>query len=377
MRNTTPRSPIPTFLALLFAAGVLALAGHGCGTTQTTSPLIERLDSVNVSLYTLQLRNQNFAARSASILEVAADSIIRLTSDAAVKKNALTWKIYTLPQLRGALLFSDPLAAQFDAWIFCGQVLDYFEHGGGKENFGPLQPIAVRASRQLFTEASALMQASVSEHDFRRLDSLVARALRESPIQNDLYLRESAVDALSGILGSRDYSIGSAIGRIARDVEDISGMIPIYSEQLPREVRWQAEYILEEHDWDGRMDSIQRQIEETTLAINELTRHLEEGDLGVTIGRIRNLQEYINTLETIVGRERVIVMEEVDRLALRTMERVEAYADAKVDQATSEVYEIVDYVLLRVALLLALALILGIAAVLLLRRGESSRPGAP
>ncbi|MCK5571261.1 MAG: hypothetical protein KAJ12_00805, partial [Bacteroidetes bacterium] len=169
MRATDQPSILPLLCAGLCAAAVTS----GCGTTRTTSPLAERLDSAGVSLYTLQVRNQGFAARSAFIVEAAADSIIHLTSDAGVKKNALTWKIYTVPQIRGRILFSDPLAAQFDTWIFCGRVLEYLQNGMGKGNFGPLQPIAIHASRRLFAEAAGLMRGSLSEHDFRRLDSLV------------------------------------------------------------------------------------------------------------------------------------------------------------------------------------------------------------
>ena len=372
MRNSTPTSPIPLFLGLLSAAGVLALAGSGCGSTIATSPWSEKLDSAVVSLYTLQLRNQDFAARSAFILESAADSIIRLTSNTEVKKKALNWKIHTSPQLRGIILFSDPLAAQFDTWIFCGQLLDYFERGAGKENFGSHQPIAIRASRQLLEESSRLMQRSIAEHEFRHLDSMFARWVEAAPIENDLYLRHSVVDTLSSVLGKRDYSFASSVGRIARDVEDISGMIPIYSQQLPREARWHAEYILAEHDWDGRVDSIQGQITEIRVAITEITRHLEEGDLDVSIGRIKHLQEYINTLEELVGRERVVVMEEVDQLALRTMDRVEAYGNAKIDWVTAEAYEIVDYILLRLLLIVAGVLIIaGGIALIIIQRSRS------
>jgi hypothetical protein len=355
-------------LAILSLAGVLTVIGSGCGTTKTTSPLTERLDSAGISLYTLQIRNQDFAVRSASIVEAAANNIIRLSSDAEVKESALAWKMYTIPQLRGALLFSDPLAAQFDTWIFCGQVQGYFETGAGKENFGAHQPIAINASRQLFSEASKLMRGSLSENDFRRLDSLVVTIVENNPIENDLYLRKSAVDALSATLGKREYSVQSAIGRMARDLEDISGMIPIYSEQLPREARWHAEYLLAQHDFEGRIDSIQGEIVKITAAINEIKYLLDEGDLDVNVGEIRQLQEYINTLEELVGRGRGVVVEEVDKLTLRVMTEVETYADAKVDQATAEAYRIVDYVLLRILLLALGALIIAVILVFVFRQ---------
>jgi hypothetical protein len=356
------------FLAILSLAGVLTVIGSGCGTTRTTSPLTERLDSASVSLYALQLRNQDFAMRSASIVEAAANNIMRLSSDTKVKESALAWKMYTIPQLRGALLFSDPLAAQFDAWIFCGQVQGYFETGAGKENFGAHQPIAISASHQLFSEASKLMRGSLSENDFWRLDSMVATIVKNNPIENDLYLRKSAVDALSAMLGKREYSVQSAIGRMARDLEDISGMIPIYSEQLPREARWHAEYFLAQRDFEGRIDSIQGQIAKITAAINKITYLLDEGDLDVNVGEIRNLQEYINTLEGLVDQQRGIILEEVDRLMVKTIGRVEAYADAKVDQATAEAYRIVDYVLLRIALLALGALIIAVILVFIFRQ---------
>jgi hypothetical protein len=340
-----------------------------------TSPLAERLDSAGISLYTLQLRNQIFAVRSVSIVESAADSILQLTSDKEVKKNALTWKIHTVPRFRGILLFSDPLLAQFESWFFCGQVLAYFETGRGKENFGSLQPIALHASRRLFSEAAEMMRSSLSESDFRRLDSLISNRVRKFPIQNDIFMRESAVVELSALLGDRDYSVQSAVGRMARDTEDIAGSIPIYTSQLPREVRWQAEYLLAEHDFEGRLDSIQGQIVEITAAINEITEHLEKGDLEVNVGTIRGLQEYLNTLEKLVGRGRVVVMEEVDRIRLETMAKVEAYADSKVQEVASEVYSVVDYVLLRMVILMGVAVIAIIGTILFVRR-KGGRPAS-
>jgi hypothetical protein len=368
MNDVKFSTPLPLLLAVLSTAGLLVLTGSGCGSTVVTSPYEEKVDSAGLSLYTLQLNNQAFATRSVSKVELAADSIIQLSTDPEVKKKALIWKIYSAPQLRGILLFSDPYAARYDTWLFCGQVLDYFDGGQGKENFGELQEIAVRNSRTIYMEAGDLMREAVAEHIFVRLESQIDTAREEYPIDNDIYLRRSALKVMSETLGERDYSVQSAIGRMARDIEDIAGMVPIYSEQLPREARWQAEYLLAEYNWEGRVDSIQTQIVEITAAINEITRHLEQGDLEVNVGNIRNLQEYINTLEGLVDQQRAIILEEVDRLMVKTIGRVEAYADAKVDQATTEAYRIVDYVLLRILLLALGALIIAVILVLVFRQ---------
>ena len=80
----------------------------------------------------IRLRLRAMVGPACGEIEQTADQISAGTTNAAVQRAALLWKIEGVPALRAALFQPDPYTAQFDSWVLCFQMADYFETGPGQ-----------------------------------------------------------------------------------------------------------------------------------------------------------------------------------------------------------------------------------------------------
>ena len=78
-----------------------------------------------------------------------ADRIKAGTTDRAVQREALLFKIEAVPAMRKAVLRPNPFAGVLDAWVLSRQMADYYENGRGREAPGDAASIAVTTCRHL------------------------------------------------------------------------------------------------------------------------------------------------------------------------------------------------------------------------------------
>jgi hypothetical protein len=99
-------------------------------------PTVHAQKDVAVTANQLRLRMRSLVGPMSGEIEQAADRIIAGTTDDAVKRAALRWKIEGVPALRKALFEPDPYSAVMDTWVLTNQMADYFQHGPGREALG-------------------------------------------------------------------------------------------------------------------------------------------------------------------------------------------------------------------------------------------------
>src|SRR5215510_6301757 len=112
---------------------------------------------VAVTSNQLRLRMRSLAGPMSGQIERAADQIIAGTTDDAVKRGALRWKIEGVPALRKALFEADPFTAVIDTWMLINQMADYFERGPGRDALGDSAVVAVAACRRMEEEFARLV----------------------------------------------------------------------------------------------------------------------------------------------------------------------------------------------------------------------------
>jgi hypothetical protein len=138
--------PARTF-PLLFLPAVVA-----CSTAPPRQTGLQQSFGTDVSSQELRLRATEYAAVFAQVVELSADSILGLAQQREVARNALVWKSYAVPAIYRSTTLPDPLAAWLDSRVLTLQMLEYFETGAGRDQFGELQAIAVEAARRLTEE---------------------------------------------------------------------------------------------------------------------------------------------------------------------------------------------------------------------------------
>ena len=61
-------------------------------------------------------------------------------------------------------------------------------------------------------------------------------------IKNLKFNRKSTLDLLAQALGREEYGLGSTVGSMAEGIHDLRRQITIYTDFLPKHVKWQLEY---------------------------------------------------------------------------------------------------------------------------------------
>src|SRR5262245_50361833 len=138
--------------------GALSL---GCLGVPQQSATLEAVKDVEVSSALLQLRAYETGRLASSIIEVAADSIARVSDDPQVRLRSLQWKIAAIPLMQEASLHDEPLVAVVDLWALALQQAHYFGTGEGRNAFGPSQEIARAAADRVAIETRRTFARSV------------------------------------------------------------------------------------------------------------------------------------------------------------------------------------------------------------------------
>jgi hypothetical protein len=174
-------------------------------------------------------------------LEQGADAIIAETTKASVRKAALRWKIDGVPALREALFRPDGFTALGDTWVLCHQMADYFEKGPGKASLEEASPQAVATCRRMEEEITRIAASITMSGDVSRTRAFARKWAAEHPIQHSIAGRESVLSRVLERELAGSFSAGEAVGEMTTALDDLNRKLDVYSAQLFRQARWEAE----------------------------------------------------------------------------------------------------------------------------------------
>jgi hypothetical protein len=357
--------PIAKVFSVVFSALLVPMAlltAPGCMSTQSVSPVAESLDSLGISNRGVRKANIRVAYQYGLAVEQAADSIIMLAIDQTAKVNAYLWKIYCIPVIRQIYSQSDPVVSAFDGLAFSMQCREYFTTGIGKDRFGAQQQIARNAVETVERRSVEANRRYLTTSNFDSLIAITSRWATKNPLMNHVFERASFFNEMDELLARQDYSVGSAVGRIADEVDDLSGRLSLLSAQLPREARWQGEYLIADLALKERLNSIDTALVVLRATFATLEEELRTDGVPVDISDIRPLLSTIKAVMEQLSSERAIVMAEIERLRVATLADGEVTANRAVSGWLDRAEAIVDRLLLKIGVLLAV----GFAALILL-----------
>ena len=231
-------------LRIILGALLLGLAVGGCSFAMPEHKMkasVHEQKDVAATYNQIRLRLRAMVGPACGEIELAADQIIAGTTNAAVKRAALLWKIEGVPALRAALFQPDPYTAQFDSWVLCYQMVDYFETGPGMAALGESSPIAVTACRRLEEQMNQVAASMTISGDVTKGRTFAKNWAGSHPIKHSISDRETT---LSRVL-ERDIggalSTGQVVAEVTTTVDDLNRRLEIYSDQVVRQARWEAE----------------------------------------------------------------------------------------------------------------------------------------
>lgn len=377
-RNEYGRHVLTNLILLL---GFFLVAG-GCRTAPKQTHLMSTYENVKISSLELKIRTHKFEGRFSGIVEQAADEIIDQTSDQKIRERALLWKMYAIPAAQKAIFQYDPLASLVDIWALCIQMREYFIEGAGKDAFGDWQTIAVDASELLESEIIAIAKKVTRSGDISKGQDFVDFWASENPIESPLFTRRSTTELFASVMAETKFSLSSTVFTVAESIIFISNRMNSYLDFLPKQGRWQVEFLtnklVQHEDIDTGLENFSSMAGSTERAVdmaeqvpeiiqNERIALLKEMDRQ----RIATLDELKNERMAILDsmqKERIAVLEALREERIETLKAFEDMTSKAIDESSAHIKELMDHFFLRVIQVLAVLVILGFVALLILRK---------
>jgi hypothetical protein len=354
----------------------------GCTAVSTESTLMKDLEGVKMTSTELRIRLNEFGKYFAGTIEETADEIINRTDNVEVKRNALEWKINVIPQALGSLVIMDPVAAGTDFYALCLQMDHFFRLGNGKDLFKEQQPLAIEASVNILQEIRKVANDFRDYEDRAEIERFLAVWVIQNPIKNLKFNRKSTLDLLAQALGSEEYGLGSTVGSMAEGIHDLRRQITIYTDFLPKHVKWQLEYELYGIMGDSTFENTFNNIDRVVYSTERITKVLEESpellrelqkstmvevnkQLLITLSTLANERAIV--LEAITA-ERIAIMQEIYQQRIETLDRIDTLAQNTINQSTLFAGDVIDKIFWRVLIILALVFVGGIVALKFIKK---------
>jgi len=231
-------------LAALLAAVVFVVTTSGCRIVAPKPKGDVKVHSesdFSVNAEQMRLRMRALVQPLSGVIVASADKIIAGTTNNAIRRQALLWKIEAVPALREALFQPNPKTAIFDAWVMAIQMTDYFEKGAGKDGLGEAHGIAVTTCQHLETELARIAASLTISGDVSEVGAFAMQWAGGHPIRGSIASRESTLNRATEKDVATAFSTTEVVGEVAVTLDDLNRRIEIYSAQLLDQARWQAE----------------------------------------------------------------------------------------------------------------------------------------
>ncbi len=233
---------LPAARITLAASTALALTLTACARVPTQSASMQVTPAVVSTAALVQLQSFETGRAISTIIEQAADSIMAVTADPVIRRNALLWKISAIPLVQEAALRTDPVIAAADLYSFTIQLSDYLGTGSGSHVFGVEQPIAVAAAADAERAAKGLVDGSVKDGELSpQSDSYLRRWATAHPMQGPALRRASLLSSDWKALGVSEQSLAATVGNVDRTLTNITYRLSYLNESLAEQARWNAE----------------------------------------------------------------------------------------------------------------------------------------
>ena len=373
-------------MAGTFALGIaaaVALVGTAACVPKASlrqTDVMRQSGAVSSSALELRARVNELADRLAGRIAETAGRIEAAAEDPAIRRGAVAFKADAIPALYTAAFRTDPLTGLVDVWVLAFQIDQFLTDGAGRDMFGPQQPLAREGARVLLAEADAAVQEiAAGPEAFARHRARFESWAREHPLESSFSTRASVTTLMAG-LRAEERDAFAAVGAVTETVENLSERLNTYANLLPRQARWQAELLAADlaaqYDVEGllsevralggvaqRADDLMSQVPDLLggSSIPELVADERRAVLA-GVGEERTLALEFMTEERLavlaaLRDERIAALEALRQERIATLQEAEALRKRAWDEAVGDMRQLVDYTLLRVALLVLLLML--------------------
>ena len=325
-----------SFLWVLF---VLFLLPAACQTVPERKNLLEeRYADVRISTKQLWILLNDFVGRFMDQVEEAGDKILMQSEDLEVQRNALLWKINAIPACFRAASQEEPSVAFADIWVLCKQMTDFFESDRGKDLFGPLQQIAVDASKQLEGEIREIAEMMTESGDLlTQGEFLVDTFVEENPLESLYFVRKSVVAFFIEDQTVRKRKLFEIVGTLTENLVALQDLMMIYADHLPDQARWQAQLLLMDITKNPTVSAVMEDVDRISASVQSMSAVVEEFP--------KLIKEERTAVVDALHKERLESFEEVERMRTASFgqfDQMRLESFQAVDQMRFELFEDIE-----------------------------------
>ena len=175
-------------------------------------------------------------------VKVTADQMLSETSDPAIRRNALRWKINGIAACFQAGSRPDPLGAYLDIRILNRQMMHLFASPAAGELFGPWQPLAIQECAGFEQRLQHIYQVAGS--DLPLGEPFVAAFAADFPLNSLYFDREPIASRYIEQVEEPARELFHVVARLEQDLEELQKLSNRYAAHLPKQARWEAELLL-------------------------------------------------------------------------------------------------------------------------------------
>jgi hypothetical protein len=311
--NDMAKFKIAPFRPELFLLLVSLVAAFtlGCQAVRYKSRLMSQKEaegkSFTKSAAEVRLYLDDLAGVFAGTIEQAADRILKESAETDIRRHALLWKINGIPAVYRALFQPDPAVAIIDGWAFSIQMVDYFESGNGKNQFGRWQPVALDASNKLESKVRQIIAGTLPEGGIHPLKEKIQSWASDHPIEGDFIYRDTTAPELARIIGDQAMDTLQTVGSLAVGIEELADQLTTYLNLLSKQARWQVELVAAEASNPPELQRALKTAIEITRSLNQLVSLAEQSPAMVARERetiFKSLQQEREELLTKIDQQR-------------------------------------------------------------------------
>lgn len=346
----------------------------GCTATSSESTLMKNMEGVKMTSSELSIRLNEFVKYFDDAVEETADEIIKKSNSMEVKRNALEWKINVIPRVLETITISDPVAAGIDIYALCLQMDHFFKEGNGSNLFGEQQQLAINISDEIFNEIRILSDDFREFKEGDEIEKQIQDWVGKNPVVNLRFSRKSTMELMAKALGRKNLGLGSTIGSMAEGIHILGRQVNIYSEFLPKHIKWQIEYELTGLMMDSTMEKTFDKFNRMSYSIEGMAKVLGESrealknlqqssfselhkQLLFTISTLKNERAIV--LDTLKA-ERMAILHDIYQQRIETLDRIDSIAQNTIIQSSLIADSIIDKIFWRAMIVFALVFLSGI-----------------
>jgi len=308
------RSPSRFRVPVVALLGSALLLLSGCQATSDSAGLIHRVEGAKLSEHQLRTLMNDFVRRFIDQVDAATMIVLDRETDPETRKRALLFRMNSTAACAVAASDNDPVAALVDIWALSLQMRHYYESADAAAQMKAYRDLGVATCRTLQEQTEEIARELTNSERLEEFSADLEAWAREHPVEAPFYGRPSTVPHFSKEKTEIRQGLLDVVPGLDQRMADLSGRLAFYATLLPKQVRWEAEFLMSVVATPGEYRQAIESVQNMTASLELIAKKTEEVEAIID----RQREEIVAALHD----EADDMLAEVDRMRVDAFDRI-------------------------------------------------------